>query len=67
MGGGQSAAKTVSPDDERFAALVDEAAVAMLARPGKPQQVTKERLLAVLPVRIADTPRQRERYPDTLT
>jgi hypothetical protein len=67
VGGGQSAAKTVSPDDERFAALVDEAAVAMLARPGKPQQVTKERLLAVLPVRIADTPRQRERYPDTLT
>lgn len=64
--GGQSAAKIVSPEDERLAALVDETAVAMLARPGKPQQVTKERLLAVLPVRIADTPRHRERYPKTL-
>ncbi len=64
--GGQSAAKAVSLDDERLAALVDETAVAMLARPGKPQQVTKERLIAVLPVRIADTPRHRERYPNTL-
>lgn len=59
-------AKTVSPDDERLAALVDETAVAILARPGKPQQVTKERLLAVLPVRIADAPRHREQYPNTL-
>lgn len=64
--GGKPTAKTVSPDDESLAAHVDATAAALLVRPGKPQQVTKERLLAALPVRIADTPRQRERYPSTL-
>ncbi|NPT62566.1 transposase [Paraburkholderia sp. 5N] len=63
---GTSAAIIVSPDDERFAAHVDTTAAALLAKPGKPQQVTKERLLAALPVRIADTLRYRERYPNTL-
>ncbi|WP_341316954.1 hypothetical protein WN982_37180 [Paraburkholderia sp. IMGN_8] len=56
----------MSPDDERLAANVDATAAALPAMPGKPQQVTKERLLAALPVRIADTPRHRERYPNTL-
>jgi hypothetical protein len=61
-----SAAIAVSPDDERFAAHVDATAAGLLANPGKPQQLTKGRLLAALPVRIADTPRYRERYPKTL-
>ncbi|ACC76030.1 TniQ family protein [Paraburkholderia phymatum] len=61
------ATKAVSPDDERLAAHVDATAAALLATSGKPQQVTKERLLAALPVRIADTPGQRERYRNTLT
>ncbi|RQN37192.1 TnsD family Tn7-like transposition protein [Paraburkholderia tropica] len=61
-----SSAETASPDDERFAAHVDTAATELLTRSGKPQQVTKERLLAALPVSVADTPRHRERYPRTL-
>lgn len=63
---GTSAAIITSSDDERFAAEVDAAAAAILATVGKPQQVTKERLLATLPIRIVDTPRYRERYPNTL-
>ena len=64
--GDKSIAKTVSPNDDHLAAEVDATAAALLARPGKPQQVTKGRLLAALPVRIADTPRHRDRYPKTL-
>jgi hypothetical protein len=64
---GTSAAIIVSPEDDRFAAHVDATAAALLTKPGKPQQVTKERLLVALPVHIADTPRYRERYPNTLT
>ncbi|MEX3555615.1 MAG: TnsD family Tn7-like transposition protein [Burkholderia gladioli] len=63
---GKFAANAVSPDDERLAAQVDAIAAALLVRLGKPQQVTKGRLLAALPVQIADTPRCRERYPSTL-
>jgi hypothetical protein len=63
---GTSAAIIVSPEDDRLAALIDATAAALLVQSGKPQQVTKERLLAALPLRIADTPRYRERYPRTL-
>ena len=45
---------------------MDTVAAELLARSGKPQQVTKERMLAALPVSVADTPRHRERYPRTL-
>jgi hypothetical protein len=41
----RSSVDTASPNDERFAAQVDTAAAGLLARSGKPQQVTKERLL----------------------
>lgn len=63
---GTPTAITVSPEDERFAAHVDATAVALLGQSGKPQQVTKGRLLAALPLRLADTPPYRERYPGTL-
>ncbi|MEX3962093.1 AAA family ATPase [Paraburkholderia sp. EG286B] len=62
----RSSSETASPDDERFAAYVDTVAAELLARSGKPQQVAKERLLAALPVSVADTHRHREHYPRTL-
>ncbi|MFM0731151.1 TnsD family Tn7-like transposition protein [Paraburkholderia sediminicola] len=63
---GTSTAIKVSTEDERFAAHVDATAAALLSQDGKPQQVTKERLLAALPLRVADTPAYRERFPGTL-
>ncbi|MFM0224341.1 hypothetical protein [Paraburkholderia dipogonis] len=63
---GTSAVIKVSPEDERFAAHVDATAATLLSQAGKPQQVTKERLLAALPLRVADTPAYRKRYPNTL-